>query len=82
MKIRGWAEGWRLKAEGCIPERVGWVGWRCGWRTRAPEETIMNQEHQMDPLHREKHPKRMAGAVWKQPANREPNGDLDLSRQQ
>lgn len=42
----------------------------------------MNQEHQMDPLHREKHPKRMAGAVWKQPANREPNGDLDLSRQQ
>lgn len=60
---------------------IGRVDWRCGWRTRGPEATIMNQEHQMDPLHREKHPKRTAGAVWRQPANREPNGDLDLSRQ-
>ena len=70
-----------LEAEGGIPERVGWIGWRCGWRTRAPEE-ILKQGHQMDPPHREKHPRRTAGAVRRQPANREPSGDLALRRQQ
>lgn len=53
---RGWVRGCSLEAG--IPERdLSWVGQRCRWRKKAPEERILKQEHQMDLLHRWKSPK-------------------------